>query len=100
MDFAGTVIITWPRRKPGPAKVLAGWGTALSDPVTGEPITTVTAIEMHLHNTAQDLIWAELTMFAGEDGKPIYGGTPVLRAGEVIYGTFPFLVSEMRVAEA
>ena len=70
------------------------------DAETGEDIQTVTALRVLLHADAQALVWAELDMFAGADGKPAYSHPLHIVDGEPVRGTFPFLVTEMRVAEA
>lgn len=99
--FAGTVVITWPEPS-SRGGVLAGWQVCITDPVTGALITTVSEVDAHLHATASGLVWADLTMFAGRDGKPLLEGDPILEpgpdGGEILTGTFPFLVTGMRVA--
>jgi hypothetical protein len=81
---------------------MAGYKVAITDATTGEQIFTVTGITVHLHADARGLIWADLEMFAGRDGKPLLSGTPILDpgpdGGEILTGVFPFLVSGMRVA--
>lgn len=97
-EFAGTIIITWPQSRGG---VLPGWAITLTDEVTGGPIRTVTALRVVLNAAADELVWAECEMFADADGKPILNGEPLVAPeGMPLTGTFPFLVSEMRVAEA
>lgn len=95
-EFAGNIIITWPQ--PSPAGSLHGMGITLTDAETGEDIQTVTALRVVLHADAQDLVWAELEMFTDADGKPAYSHPLHTVDGEPVRGTFPFLVSEMRVA--
>lgn len=97
VDYQGHIGIEWPARR-DPSLVLPGWGCAVWDALSGKPITTVTRIE--LHASAVDVIAADVTMFADEDGQPVYTGKPHLRDGEAIWGTFPFLVAWMRVASA
>ena len=97
-EFAGSIVITWPQ--PAPGGSLLGWGITLADAETGEDIQTVTALRVLLHADAQALVWAELDMFAGADGKPAYSHPLHIVDGEPVRGTFPFLVTEMRVAEA
>lgn len=104
-QFAGSIIITWPR--PSPAGSLHGWAITLTNAATGAEIRTVTAFQVILHAAADDLVWADLDMLADGEGAPIYGedenGLPPrlhIVDGEPVRGTFPFLVTEMRVAEA
>ena len=97
-EFAGSIIITWPQ--PSRAGILHGMGVTLTDAETGQDIQTVTALRVVLHADAQDLVWAALEMFAGADGKPAYSHPLHIVDGEPARGTFPFLVTEMRVAEA
>jgi hypothetical protein len=101
-EFAGSVTITWPQPRSGS---LHGWAITITDTVTGKPVSTVSGITVHLHADAGGIAWAELDMFADEDGKPILDSADprrhnlAMRDGEIITGAFPFLVSEMRVAE-
>jgi hypothetical protein len=101
-QFAGSVIIEWPAPAGGmpPAPgVLAGWAVRVFDAVTGLPVDTVMSLTV-LHAEAEDLVWAELVMFAGRDGHPLFTGTPVTDevSGDVLTGAFPFVVAQMRVA--
>lgn len=100
--YDGCVIIEWP----GPPKrgigAIAGGAIAIYDAFSGdEPhgkmITTVSSADIVIHARAEDLVTADLTMFADEDGKPVFGGKPHIRDGEVITATFTFLVADMRV---
>jgi hypothetical protein len=94
-EFAGTVIITWPQPRNG---AIPGWAITLTDAQTGAPINTVTEFTGHVHAGASDIVWVDLTMFTGADGEPLLDSrTPVLAQGTGT-GTFPFLVTEMRVA--
>ena len=93
--FAGRVIIEWPPS--GRAGILLGWHVQITDADTGKPITTVTSLAV-LHAEAEGIVWADLTMFADEDGAPVLDGVPPLRDGEVILSAFPFEVAEMRAA--
>lgn len=90
------VIIEWPPKERAPR--LPGWGVSITDAVTGEPVNTVTRVAATLLVDAQDVIMADLTMFADEDGNPVTSGAKVyIRDGEVIFRTFRAVVSEMRV---
>jgi hypothetical protein len=96
--WAGTCVITWPRPA-SPGAALMGWAVTITDADTGGAISTVTAIDAHLHVSPEQVIWLAMTMFADHAGRPIYDGMPVVGDdSEVITRTFPFLVSEMRVA--
>jgi len=100
-QFDGTVAVTWPRPRGG---AVHGWEVGLTDAATGEPVTTVTGFTARIHAAAFGLVWAELTMFADGDGRPLLAGHPVPDPdggeGGVLTGTFAFLVTEMRVAPA
>ena len=76
--------------------VLNGWAITLTDEATGEPIRTVMALRVVLNAAAGDLVWAECEMYATPDGKPYYEAPGM---GPPVVATFPFLVTEMRVAE-
>jgi hypothetical protein len=100
ISYQGYLIIEWPRRReaaPGFAHVMPGWKVSLTDAITGEQITTATAVEIHAD--AQNIVTAELTMFCDLDGKPVYGGSTFWPDddGKPRTGTFSFLVAEMRV---
>jgi len=98
-QFDGTMIVTWPRPRAG---MVHGWDVSLADAATGDPITTVTGFTTRIHAVAGDLVWAEVTMFADAEGRPLLSGRPVLdpgpEGGEILTGTFAFLVTEMRAA--
>lgn len=100
--YQGHIGIEWPAPAEGSASlVMPGWKFSVWDALNGKPITTVTKIEVHV--PANGLVTADLTMFADLDGQPVYDGKPHIRGqadldGEIVTGTFPFLVAEMRVA--
>lgn len=99
-QYRGAVILEWPKPAPAGVGALIGRLTAVYDPFTDsepgpKPITTVTGITVRV--TMDEIVTADLTMFADEDGNPLYDGMPCIRDGEVITGTFPFIVTEMRV---
>jgi hypothetical protein len=74
---------------------------AVFDALNGRQITTVTRLEIHA--TANDVVTADVTMYADEHGQPVFSGQPVIVRGQdgepddIRYGTYPFLVAEMRV---
>jgi hypothetical protein len=99
-EVRGAVIIEWPKPAPLGVGALTGRLTAVYDPFTGgapgpKPITTVSGITIRVG--MDEIVTADLTMFADADGNPVYDGMPHMRDGEIILGTFPFIVSEMRV---
>lgn len=95
VTYQSYLIIEWPApRKPDPSPMPA-WQLTLTDAVSGQQIST--ALRITVHADAEDIVTADVTMFADEDGKPVYDGKPHIRDGEVVEGTFPFLVAEMRV---
>jgi hypothetical protein len=97
--FQGVIALEWPEPRPGhPGQPLPGWGTGVFDALSGKQILTVMKIEVHV--PANGLVTADLTMYADEDGQPVYTGPPHVRGGEVIEGTFPFLVAEIRTRRA
>jgi hypothetical protein len=111
--YQGCLIIEWPApRKPAPYNLIPGWQVALTDAVTGAQITTAMRIEIHAD--ASDTVTADVTMFAGEDGQPVYQLEKVQHPetgrwhekipamgedGRPREGTFRFLVAEMRVRQ-
>lgn len=105
-DFYGRVIIEWPAPRSG---VLAGWGVAIRDAATGEPITT--AMSIKIGADAEHEITAELTQILGTDGQPARQGPPdpvtgrvpdialdIGEDGEPKTAVFRYIVAEMRVA--
>lgn len=96
-DYRGVIIIEWPPRGPSPYHAMDGWQSLFLDAVTGKPIMTVSEADVIVHTGAESRVTATLTMFADEAGDPILEGLPVVRDGEILTGTFPFAVSEMRV---
>ena len=99
LAFEGMVIIEWPApRPPGDAGIqpLISKLTAVYDALTGTMLTTVTKIEVHVWPSGY--ITADLTMFTGEDGRPLYDiGQARVVEGRPVAGVFPFWVTEMRV---
>jgi hypothetical protein len=91
--FAGTIVIEWPQPASG---ALHGYKLKISTE-DGRPVLTV--MNLAVHSAADSLVWAEMMMFADRDGNPVYDH-PVYQhdGGELITGTFPFRVAEMRVA--
>ena len=81
--------------------MLPGWGCSIFDAETGEQIMTATRLKVpSVTVDAQDVITADLTMLADENGMPVLGKVPQfidVKGGEIPSGTFPFLVAEMRV---
>jgi len=97
-SFDGFLGIEWPAAPPGCDRPLIAWKVT---PFNADgPITTIT--EFTIHATATDLVWAEATMFADEEGRPVYsvppGGKLHTDDEGVVTGTFRFLVTEMRIA--
>lgn len=101
----GSVIIEWPPMRAGLsgrewASILPGWGCAILDAETGGMITTVEKLSIPAVTAdAVGPVTVWLAMFADEDGNPVLDGKPHVRDGEVITGTFPFFVAEMRVRQ-
>lgn len=96
--FRGVVVIEWPaRRGPLPHSALPGPACTVTDAVTGKLITTCTAVTVRA--TMDEIITADLTLLADADGNPVLDGKPVPdpTGREVLTGTFPFAVAEMRV---
>ena len=77
-QFAGIVVITWPQPQ---GTALHGWAVTITDAVTGQPVRTVTSMDVHLHAAAEDVIWAECEIFADTDGAPILDGEPIVEHG-------------------
>jgi hypothetical protein len=76
---------------------LLGREVRVTDAASGKLITTCS--DLTVHADAGALVTADLTLFAGEDGEPLFEGMPVLDGKEIRTGVFPFVVSQMRVRE-
>ena len=95
-QYRGVVVIEWPAPYgASPYSSMIGWQVAISDAVTGKPITT--ARDVTVRADMESLVTADLTLFADANGEPILDGMPVMKDGEPLTGVFTFLVSEMRV---
>lgn len=98
----GAVIIEWPT--PRGVGAIAGNMVSVYDALTGgeagpKPITTVSGISLRV--SMDEIVTADLTMFADPDGNPVYDVRQGhIGDGEIITGTFPFVVAEMRVRQA
>lgn len=96
--YRGVVAIEWPAPVGGSIYAcMIGQGVRVTDAATGKRIATCLNVTVHADPGA--LVTADLTMFADEDGEPVLEGEPVLGDGEILTGTFPFVVSEMRVRQ-
>jgi hypothetical protein len=89
-DWHFPVIIEWPE---GYTTPMAGHSITIYEGDSGDMITTISA--MNIHCDANGSIWAELEMFADEEGKPILTGEPVSRNNEIILGVFNAYVVQM-----
>jgi hypothetical protein len=98
VTYLGVIAVEWPPPRPGyECGPMSGWQIAVFDALSGQQITTVTRLAIHA--THNDVVAADVTMYADEHGQPVYTGLPRERDGETIWGTFPFLVAEMRVRQ-
>jgi hypothetical protein len=103
VEYAGTICVEWPGGMEGPGRAIPAWKVSFYD--DGGTVATVSSAT--LHASVCGYVWAELTMFAGRDGKPVLhlpegpapnsSVLPLGEDGEVIIGTFPFLITGMRV---
>lgn len=97
--FEGTVTIEWTPDGPSPMR---GWRFMISTE-DGAPVTTVT--DLTIHASADSTVWAELTMFADEDGNPVLitedgprlAGITLGDDGKPLTATFAFEVAGMGV---
>lgn len=95
--YRGVIAIEWPAGAGSPYACMIGRLAAVSDAVSGKPILTCSGITVHVG--VDELVTADLTLFAGEDGEPLFDGNPYLDGDEIRTAVFPFLVAEMRVRE-
>lgn len=100
-EFEGVITIEWPWGVHPAGMPVPGWKAA-PRLLGGGAMTTASHITIHVD--AQDVTWAEVTMLTGADGRPLYDGMPVVVPGpdhgEVMTGTFAFLVAGMSIREA
>lgn len=100
-QFEGTITIEWGGPEPA-GQGMKGWMIVLRAE-DGEPVTTVTDLTV-VHARADGFVWAELTMFATEDGKPVLRTTgkgfepAAVHGGQIATATFPFLVAGMTIS--
>ena len=97
-DYAGRLIITWPKAASHP---VVGHGVVLTDADSGTQVTTATDADILIHADPQHVVTATMTMLIGEDGKPLATGAPMVLDEDrenVRTDTFRWLVAEMRVA--
>lgn len=100
--YRGAIVIEWPKAAPHGVGAIIGRMVSVYDAFTGgetgpKPITTVSEISLRV--SMDEIVTADLTMFADEAGDPILDGQPVLDGDEIRIGVFPFLVAEMRVRD-
>lgn len=70
--------------------------TEITEQPTGEKITTVSAMAIYVAHD-EHIVWAELDMYADENGKPILTGKPVVRGdGTIIRRIFTAHILKMR----
>lgn len=94
--YHGMIRIEWPPPNPvSPYTALPARLTAITDAITGDPISTVSSIIVHADATGQ--VTAELTMLADQDGQPLTGS--IATGGGYREGTFTYVVHEMSVRE-
>jgi hypothetical protein len=96
-SFDGEIGIEWPA---GKGKAFPGWRLA---PYNADgPVNTI--LEFTLHARADDIVWAEATMFADENGRPVYNVPHGAKLhlgedGKPATGTFRFRVTEVRTTD-
>lgn len=97
-EYRGVIVIEWPPPYGSvPHSAINGSLIVITDALTGKAVTTCSHVTVHAD--AAELVTADLTMFADADGEPVLDGMPVLGAEEILTGTFPFFVAEMRVRQ-
>lgn len=89
------VIIEWP---PPREHGMPGWGVSLFDADTGKQIMTALRVTID----PQDVIKAIATVFADEDGNPVYDREPVITEDGtgIRMVNVELTVTGMRIAEA
>lgn len=97
--YRGAVIIDWPQpRVEGVPPVFAE--VLVTDAATGKPISTCTALAVRV-SSGEPWITADLTMLVTEAGEPLLDIRSEVMGKDCrpLVGTFPFLVTEMRVSD-
>lgn len=98
-DFAGRLIITWPKAAAHP--VISN-NVILTDADTGDHVTAAMNADILIHAEPGHVVTATLEMVMGTDGKPLTANSKpdISDDGENIRtAVFVWLVAEMRVAE-
>jgi hypothetical protein len=99
-QYRGLISIEWPAAGDGAFSSLRSNLITITDAVSGKPVTTCSHADIIIRADAEKPVTADLTLFASEDGEPLFDGRPVMRDGEALTGVFPFLVAGMRVRDA
>jgi len=99
-EFAGCIGIEWPAADVAAGNVMPGWQVTPYD--ADGPVTTVESFTLVAHASAAGIVWAEVTLLTDADGRPVLHlpegeGPHFGEDGEASTGTFPFLVTGMRV---
>ena len=92
---AGLVSLTW--HVQGHERALLGWMLCVmaeDGPAPPRWVTTVSYASVRCD--ASGLVVADVTMFAGHDGTPIWDGLPVRDGDHIKTGRFRFLVTSIR----
>lgn len=97
--YRGVIVIEWPPPfGASPYSAMTGHKVEITDALTGKPV--ITCLRATIAVDMEAIVTADLTMFADENGEPLFEGMPVMRDGEPLTGTFPFVVVEMKVRHA
>lgn len=84
------VIVEWP---PSYYTTMAAKFVIVYRKEDGERIKTINAITVHAD--VASIVWAEIEMWADEDGKPIFDGTPAYKDNIIITKVFTAYVNQM-----
>lgn len=97
--YEGVLALEWGvRADASPASPLLGWTISATEVLSGRRITTISSLVIKA--PANGIVTAEAIMFADQDGRPVYDGSPQLdEENQLRQGAFPFVVSSLTTSQ-